>query len=93
MGVESVNNQSSSLGAAFKNLDRPLMFKTREEIHAFMEGKMGKNMVLREDLCIISSNSNDLYRNRNTTYEIPNQGKGSLYFDFNFLISDETSSL
>lgn len=93
MGVESVNAQSSSYGAAFKNMDRPVILKTNAEIIAFIGGKMGKNMVLREDLCTISSNNNDLFRNRNTTYEIPNREKGSVFLDFHFLISDETSSL
>lgn len=89
IGIDNSDIQGSAWGAAFR--DKPIMLKTNAEVSAFLEGKMTKNMVLNEDTCTLSTNNS--YRNRNTTYEIPNSEKGSTFLDFGFLMRDETSSL
>ncbi len=89
MKVNAANSDGSSWGEAFKN--KPIMLKTNKEVSAFLEGKIQKNMVMREDTCTLSTN--DSYRNRNTTYEIPNNENGSAFLDFGFLIRDMSSCL
>ncbi len=89
MGVNSVSEQSSTWGAAFRS--KPVFFMTGKETEAFFEGKMRKNMVLQEDNCTLSSN--DIYRRQHTTYEVSDKDKGSAFLDLGFLIKDETSSL
>ncbi len=64
---------------------------TRKETEAFFDGKMHRNMELREDTCTLSSNNT--YRRQHTTYEVSDRDKGSAFLDFGFLIKDETSSL
>lgn len=89
MGAGTEEIHGSGWGAAFRN--KPIMLKTNKEVSAFLEGKIKKNMVMQEDTCTLSTN--DSYRNRNTTYEIPNSEKGSAFLDFGFLMRDETSSI
>ena len=89
MGITNVNEQGSAYGAAFRN--KPVYFMTGKETEAFFEGKMRRNMELREDTCTLSSNNT--YRRQHTTYEVSDQDKGSTFLDLNFLIKDETSSL
>ena len=89
MGVNSVNEQGSAWGAAFRS--KPVFFMTGKETEAYFEGKMRKNMVLQEDSCTLSSN--DIYRRQHTTYEVSDKDKGSAFLDLGFLIKDETSSL
>ena len=64
---------------------------TGKETEAFFDGKMRRNMELREDTCTLSSNNT--YRRQHTTYEVSDKDKGSTFLDLNFLIKDETSSL
>ncbi|MCM1047651.1 MAG: hypothetical protein NC433_04415 [Clostridiales bacterium] len=89
MGINTVNDQSSAWGAAFR--EKPIFFMTGKETEAFFEGKLQKNMVLQEDTCTLSGN--DTYRRAHTTYEVSDKDKGSAFLDLNFLIKDETSSL
>ena len=89
MGVNSVNDAGSAYGAAFRN--KPVYFMTGKETEAFFDGKMRRNMELREDTCTLSSNNT--YRRQHTTYEVSDKDKGSTFLDLNFLIKDETSSL
>ncbi|MDE7333597.1 MAG: hypothetical protein K2O16_15525 [Lachnospiraceae bacterium] len=88
MGINSVNDQNSAWGAAFRN--KPLMLKTHMEVSAFLDGKMHSNMSLHEDSCTLSSNNS--YRNH-TAYKVENDNKEKFFLDFGFLIRDETSSL
>lgn len=48
-------------------------------------------MVLWEDTCTLLGN--DIYRDRHTSYEVPDRDKGSAFLDLGFLIQDETSCL
>lgn len=89
MGINSVSEQGSAWGAAFRN--KPVFFMTGKETEAYFEGKLRKNMELREDTCTLSSNNT--YRRQHTTYEVPDKDKGSAFLDMGFLIKDETSSL
>lgn len=90
MGINTVNDQSSTWGAAFRN--KPIFFMSVKETEAFFDGKLKKDMVLQEDTCTLSSN--DTYRRgQYTTYEVSDKDKGSAFLDLNFLIKDETSSL
>ena len=89
MGISNVNDQTSAYGAAFRN--KPIFFMTGKETEAFFDGKMRRNMELREDTCTLSSNHT--YRRQHTTYEVSDKDKGSAFLDLNFLIKDETSSL
>ena len=89
MGVNSVNDAGSAYGAAFRN--KPVYFMTGKETEAFFDGRLRKNMELREDTCTLSSNNT--YRRQHTTYEVSDKDKGSTFLDLNFLIKDETSSL
>ena len=89
MGISNVNDMSSAWGAAFR--DKPIYLMTIKESRAFFEGKMRRNMELREDTCTLSSNN--IYRRQHTTYEVPGKDKGSAFLDLGFLIKDETSSL
>ena len=89
MGVNSVNDAGSAYGAAFRN--KPVYFMTGKETEAFFDGKMRRNMELREDTCTLSSNNT--YRRQHTTYEVSDKDKGSTFLDLNFLIKDGTSSL
>ena len=89
MGITNVNEQGSAYGAAFRN--KPVYFMTGKETEAFFDGKMRRNMELREDTCTLSSNNT--YRRQHTTYEVSDKDKGSAFLDLNFLIKDETSSL
>lgn len=85
MGAETEEIHGSGWGAAFRN--KSIMLKTNKEVSAFLEGKIRKNMIMQEDTCTLSTN--DSYRNRNTTYEIPNSEKGSAFLDFGFLMRDK----
>ncbi len=89
MGINNVNEQSSAWGAAFRN--KPIFFMTGKETEAFFDGKLRRNMELREDTCTLGSNN--IYRRQHTTYEVSDGDKGSAFLDLNFLIKDETSSL
>ena len=89
MGITNVNEQSSAWGAAFRN--RPICLMTVKETEAFFDGKLRRNMELREDTCTLSSN--DTYRRQHTIYEVSDRNKGSAFLDMGFLIKDETSSL
>ncbi len=89
MGISNVNDMSSAWGAAFR--DKPIYLMTIKESRAFFEGKMRRNMELREDTCTLGSNN--IYRRQHTTYEVPGKDKGSAFLDLGFLIKDETSSL
>ena len=73
-GTEEIHG--SGWGAAFRN--KPIMLKTNKEVSAFLEGKIKKNMVMQEDTCTLSTN--DSYRNRNTTYEIPDSEKAARFW-------------
>ena len=64
---------------------------TGKEPEAFFDGKMRRNMELREGTCTLSSNNT--YRRQHTTYVVSDKDKGSTFLDLNFLIKDETSSL
>ena len=89
MGINNVNEQSSAWGAAFRK--KPVFFMTVKETEAFFDGKLHRNMELREDTCTLGSN--DTYRRQNTTYEVYDKDKGSAFLDMGFLIKDESSSL
>lgn len=89
MGINSVNEQGSAWGAAFRN--KPVFFMTGKETEAYFEGKLRKNMELWEDTCTLSGNNT--YRRQHTTYEVSDKDKGSAFLDMGFLIKDETSSL
>ncbi len=89
MGITNINEQGSAYGVAFRN--KPIFFMTGKETEAFFDGKMRRNMELREDTCILGSNNT--YRRQHTTYEVSDKDKGSTFLDLNFLIKDETSSL
>ena len=89
MGVNSVNDAGCAYGAAFRN--KPVYFMTGKETEAFFDGKMRRNMELREDTCTLSGNNT--YRRQHTTYKVSDKDKGSTFLDLNFLIKDETSSL
>ena len=65
MGVNSVNDAGSAYGAAFRN--KPVYFMTGKETEAFFDGRLRRNMELREDTCTLSSNNT--YRRQHTTYE------------------------
>ena len=71
MGVNSVNDAGSAYGAAFRN--KPVFFMTGKETEAFSDGKMRRNMELREDTCTLSSNNT--YRRQHTTYEVSDKDK------------------
>lgn len=62
-----------------------------KQSRAFFEGKIRKDMVLWEDTCTLLGN--DIYRDRHTSYEVPDRDKGSAFLDLGFLIQDETSCL
>ncbi len=66
MGISDVNYQTSAWGAAFRN--KPIFFMSVKETEAFFNGKMRRNMELREDTCTLSSNNT--YRRQHTTYEL-----------------------
>lgn len=89
MEISSTNSQTAQWGAAFRN--KPVFLMDIKQTRAFFEGKIRKNMVLLEDTCTLGSNN--LYRNRHTSYEVKDADKGSAFLDFGFLIRDETSSL
>ena len=89
IGIDNNDIQGLAWGAAYRN--KPIMMKTTAEVAAFLEGKMKKNMVLNEDTLTLSTNNS--YRNKNTTYEVANGEKGSIFLDFGFLIRDQTSRL
>ncbi len=89
MGITNVNDQTSAYGAAFR--DKPIFLMSVKETEAFFNGKMRRNMELREDTCTLSSNHT--YRRQHTVYEVSDRDKGSAFLDLNFLIKDETSSL
>ena len=89
MAIGNVKEQNSSWGAAFRN--KPIFFMSRKETEAFFDGKLRKNMELREDTCTLGSNNT--FRRPHTTYEVCDKDKGSAFLDLNFLIKDETSSL
>ncbi|MCI8785615.1 MAG: hypothetical protein HFI84_03020 [Eubacterium sp.] len=89
MGISNVNDQASAWGAAFRN--KPIFFMSGKETEAYFDGKMRRNMELREDTCTLSSNHT--YRRQHTAYEVFDRDKGSAFLDLNFLIKDETSSL
>lgn len=89
MESSNVNEQNSSWGAAFRN--KPVFFMTGKETEAFFDGKLRKNMELREDTCTLGSNNT--FCRPHTTYEAYDTGKGSVFLDLNCLIKDETSSL
>ena len=48
MGITNVNEQGSAYGAAFRN--KPVYFMTGKETEAFFDGKMRRNMELREKI-------------------------------------------
>ena len=89
MGAGTEEIHGSDWGAAFRQ--KPVFLMTGKETKAYFEGKIKRNMTLQEDTCTLSTN--DSYRNRNTTYEMPNSEKGSVFLDFGFLVRDETSRL
>ena len=89
MGITNVNDQTFAYGAAFRN--KPVFFMTGKETEAFFDGKMRRNMELREDTCTLSSNHT--FRRQHTAYEVSDNDKGSAFLDLNFLIKDEMSSL
>ena len=62
-----------------------------KETEAFFDGKLHKDMELREDTYTLGSNNT--FRRLHTTYEVYDTEKGSAFLDLNFLIKDETSSL
>ena len=76
--MEVTNTYSSQWGAAFR--EKPIFLMTVKQGRAFFEGKIRENMVLREDTCTLGSNNT--YRNQHTTYEVPDQDKGSAFLDF-----------
>ncbi len=88
IGLDATNTQNSAYGAAFRK--KPVMLQTHAQVRAFLEGKMRKNMVLREDCCTLSTNNS--YRNR-TSYEVAGNDSEKTFLDFGFLIRDETSYL
>ena len=59
MGITNVNEQGPAYGAAFRN--KPVYFMTGKETEAFFEGKMRRNMELREDTCTLSSNNTSYF--------------------------------
>lgn len=87
--IGGAEEQRSAWGAAFRN--KPIFLMSAKETEAFFDGKLRKNMELREDTCTLTSNNT--YRRRYTTYEVHDKDKGSAFLDLNFLIKDETSSL
>ena len=89
MEINSVNDAGSTWGAAFRN--KPIFFMSAKETEAFFDGKLRKDMELREDTYTIGSNNS--FRRPHTTYEVYDMEKGSAFLDLNFLIKDETSSL
>ncbi len=89
MGINHINEQSSEWGAAFRK--KPVYFMSVKETEAFFDGKLRRNMELREDTCTLGSN--DTYRRQHTTYEVYDKDRGSAFLDMGFLIKDETSSL
>lgn len=89
MGISNVNGQTSAWGAAFRN--KPIFLMSGKETEAFFNGKILRNMELREDTCTLSGNHT--YRRQHTAYEVSDRDKGSAFLDLNFLIKDETSSL
>ncbi len=89
MEINSVNDAGSTWGAAFRN--KPIFFMSAKETEAFFDGKLRKDMELREDTYTIGSNNT--FRRPHTTYEVYDMEKGSAFLDLNFLIKDETSSL
>ena len=95
MEINTANNTGSEWGAAFSK--RPIFFMSRKEMDACVDANgiihksKLKNVELREDTCTLSSN--DSFRRPNTTYEVYDKDKGSVFLDLNFLIKDETSSL
>ena len=60
MGITNVNEQGSAYGAAFRN--KPVYFMTGKETEAFFDGKMRRNMELREDTCTLGSNNTFLHQ-------------------------------
>lgn len=72
MEICNVNEQNSSWGAAFRN--KPIFFMSVKETEAYFDGKLRKNMELREDTCTLGSNNT--YRRPHTTYEAYDTGKG-----------------
>ncbi len=89
MEINSVNDAGSTWGAAFRN--KPIFFMSAKETEAFFDGKLHKDMELREDTYTLGSNNT--FRRLHTTYEVYDTEKGSAFLDLNFLIKDETSSL
>ena len=49
MGISNVNEQNPVWGAAFRN--KPLFLMSIKESRAFFEGKLKKNMELKENHC------------------------------------------
>lgn len=89
MEINQTNDQSGKWGAAFRN--KPIFLMNIKQSRAFFEGKIRKDMVLWEDTCTLLGN--DIYRDRHTSYEVPDRDKGSAFLDLGFLIQDETSCL
>lgn len=89
MEINQTNDQSGNWGAAFRN--KPIFLMNIKQSRAFFEGKIRKDMVLWEDTCTLLGN--DIYRDRHTSYEVPDRDKGSAFLDLGFLIQDETSCL
>lgn len=89
MGISAIKEQNAAWGAAFRK--KPVFFMTAKETEAFFDGKLRKNMELREDTCTLSSNNT--FRRSHTTYEVCDKDRGSAFLDMGFLIKDETSSL
>ncbi|EOS21020.1 hypothetical protein C806_04603 [Lachnospiraceae bacterium 3-1] len=88
MGITNVNDQTSAYGAAFR--DKPIFLMSVKETEAFFNGKMHRNMELREDTCTLSSNHT--YRRQHTVYEVSDRDKGSAFLDLNFLIKCRTAN-
>ncbi len=89
MGISNVNEQNPAWGAAFRN--KPLFLMSIKESRAFFEGKLKKNMELKENHSTLGGNNS--YRSQHTTYEVYDKDKGSAFLDLGFLIKDGTSSL
>ncbi|MCM1118162.1 MAG: hypothetical protein NC543_02225 [bacterium] len=89
MSKITANDTGSTWGAAFRN--KPIFLMSVRETEAFFDGKLRRNMELREDTCTLSSNNT--YRRQHTTYAVSDRDKGSAFLDMGFLIKDETSSL
>lgn len=73
MAISNVKEQNASWGAAFRN--KPIFFMSRKETEAFFDGKLRKNMELREDTCTLGSNNT--FRRPHITYEVCDKDKGS----------------